>query len=87
MADINKEFVVIRGDTKTISQQIQLLLGEQRQFLQWQQLRDKDLLEKTAKENVDKKNAKNSTNSESWIYWIARKTYVVSVYKYFYSKT
>lgn len=75
---------MIRDDTKTISQQIKLLLGEQRQFLQWQQLRDKDLLEKTAKENVDKKNAKNST--ESWIYWIARKTYVISVYKYFYSK-
>lgn len=68
LADINKEFVVIRADTKSISEQIQLLVNEQRDFLKLQQQRA------------------NIQSDESWIHWVARQTYVISIYRYFVPK-
>lgn len=73
LADINKEFVVIRADTKSISEQVQLLVNEQRDFLKKQQ-------------QQPQQRAINQSD-ESWIHWIARQTYVISVYRYFVPKT
>lgn len=71
LSDINKEFLVIRSDTKSINEQVQLLLAEQRDFLRTQQQSDRT----------------NSRNDESWMHWVARQTYVISVYRYFVAKT
>lgn len=88
LSDINKEFVVIRSDTKSIGEQIQLLVNEQHEFLRVQQQRDRELLEREAKLNVSKGHQTiNQNNNESWIHWIARQTYVISVYRYFIPKT
>lgn len=81
LSDINKEFVVIRDDTKSISEQVQLLVNEQRDFLRAQQQRDRDLLERDAQAYLAK--LKRGQSDESWIHWIARKTYVISAYRYF----
>ncbi|XP_055312824.1 mitochondrial potassium channel-like [Sitodiplosis mosellana] len=89
LSDINKEFVVIRADTKSISEQVQLLVNEQREFLQGQQQRDREQLENEARTNVaaSKSQQAISQSSESWIHWIARTTYVISIYRYFVPKT
>lgn len=87
MADINKEFVVIRGDTKSIAEQVQMLANEQKEFLRGQQQRDRELLEREARSNVATSVQKTYQSNESWIHWIARKTYVISAYRYFVPKT
>lgn len=80
---------MIRSDTKSISEQVKLLANEQREFLQAQQQRDRELLENQARSNVaaSKSQWVNSQSGESWIHWIARKTFVISVYRYFVPKT
>lgn len=77
LSDINKEFVVIRSDTKSINEQVQLLLAEQRDFLRTQQQQ----LQQQQRDRT------NSRNNESWIHWVARQTYVISIYRYFVPKT
>lgn len=75
---------MIRDETKTIAQQIEVLMSEQRSFIDWQRLRDREMLERESRINVrtliDKK---NQENAESWIHWIGRHTYVISIYRYF----
>lgn len=80
---------MIRADTKSISEQIQMLMNEQRDFLQAQQQRDRELLEREARANVAASNRQRTINQsdESWIHWVARKTYVISIYRYFVPKT
>lgn len=89
LSDINKEFVVIRQDTKSINEQVQLLANEQRDFLRVQQQRDREVLEREARFNVtaSKSQRANSQSDESWVHWIARKTYVISIYRYFVPNT
>lgn len=79
---------MIRADTKSISEQVQMLANEQRDFLRVQQQRDQELLEREAKLNVAATAAQKSNQSnESWIHWIARKSYVISIYRYIVPKT
>lgn len=89
LSDINKEFVVIRQDTKSINEQVQLLANEQRDFLRAQQQRDREQLEREARYNVVTSNSQreNGQSDESWVHWIARKTYVISIYRYFVPNT
>lgn len=65
--------MVIRGDTKLISDQIQQIAQEQRAFLQEQRERE---LQQIPTIN-------QSSNNESWLHWIGRQTYVISCYRYF----
>lgn len=81
LSDINKEFIVIRSDTKSIDEKIQLLLAEQRDILRMQQ---QQLEQKQQQRQRDRN---NSQNDESWAHWIARQTYVISIYRYFVPKT
>lgn len=74
LSDINKEFVVIRGDTKLICEQIQQIAQEQRNFLQEQREREYAMIPLAPN---------RSSNDESWLHWIGRKTYVISCYRYF----
>lgn len=89
LSDINKEFVVIRQDTKSINEQVQLLANEQRDFLRAQQQRDREQLEREARYNVVTSNSQRASgqSDESWVHWIARKTYVISIYRYFVPNT
>lgn len=89
MADINKEFVVIREDTKVINEKVQLLVNEQRDFLRAQQQRDREQLEREAIANVNASKIDRAVNQgdESWLHWIARKSYVIGIYRYFVPKT
>lgn len=73
--------MVIRNDTESISIQVQRLVDELEEFLRSQQQRDRELLEREARTNVAALNKGQS--NESWIHWIARKTYVIPVYRYF----
>lgn len=89
LSDINREFVVIRNDTQSIADHIQVLFNEQRNFLQTQEARDRNMLEQLASQSVASHIhlAKDSQlNQESWMHWIARTTYVISVYRYFVPK-
>lgn len=72
---------MIRADTKSISEQVQLMLAEQRDFLRIQ----KQQLQKQQKQH--KYDRTKSQNDESWMHWIARQTYVISIYRYFVPKT
>lgn len=83
LSDINKEFVVIRGDTKSIAEQVENLAKEQRDFLKAQQQRDRELLEREASLNVATTIQNKNQSNESWVHWIARKSYVISIYRYF----
>lgn len=78
---------MIRADTKSISEQVQMLANEQRDFLRVQQQRDQELLEREAKLNVAAAAQKSNQSNESWIHWIARKAYVISIYRYIVPKT
>lgn len=80
---------MIRADTKSISEQVQLLVNEQREFLQAQQQRDREQLEMEARANVAASKGQRaiSQSDETWIHWVARKTYVISIYRYFMPKT
>lgn len=80
---------MIRADTRSISEQVELFKTQQRDFLQAQQQRDRELLEREAKSNVATSNSQRviSQSDESWIHWIARKSYVISIYRYFVPKT
>lgn len=80
---------MIREDTKSINEQVQLLVSEQREFLRAQQQRDREQLEREALANVTSSKLVRATNQsdESWIHWVARKTYVISIYRYFVPKT
>lgn len=85
LSDINKEFVVIRGDTKSINERIELLLAEQRDFQQTQQ---QQLLQlQKQKQQHWQRDRANTQNNESWMHWIGRQTYVISIYRYFVPKT
>lgn len=89
LSDINREFVVIRNDTQSITDNIQQLFNEQRKFLQTQEARDRNLLEQLASQNVarNRQLVKDATQTqESWVHWIARTTYVISIYRYFVPK-
>lgn len=86
LSDINQEFVVIRNDTKSIEEQIKSLFNEQRKFLHKQKIRDQKMLENLSRDNVARHNQANKTaheSQESWIHWVARTTYVISIYRYF----
>lgn len=78
---------MIRSDTKSISEQVQLLANEQREFLQAQRQRDREQLEREARENIAASKRAVSQGDESWIHWVARKTYVITIYRYFMPKT
>lgn len=68
---------MIRDDTKSISKQIQQLASEQREFLQTQRERESLMI-------IEKQQSmKQSSNDESWLHWIGRRTYVIACYRYF----
>lgn len=74
---------MIRGDTKSIAEQVENLVKEQRDFLKAQQQRDRELLEREASLNVATTIQNKNQSNESWVHWIARKSYVISIYRYF----
>lgn len=88
LADINSRFVDIKTETKTIKLDLNNLQKEQTGLFDYFKSRDQQHLEEIAQKSVaSKANSKNNQlanrNDESWAHWIGRKTYVISVYRYF----
>lgn len=88
LSDINKRFIVINTETETIKSVLDNLQNEQTGLFDYFKRRDQQHLEEIArKTNASKANSKNkqlaNRNDESWAHWIGRKTYVISVYRYF----
>lgn len=87
LADINKRFVQINTETKTIKSSLNNLQQEQTELFDYFKGRDQQHLEEIARKSIaSKANSKNNQlanrNDESWAHWIGRKTYVISVYRY-----
>lgn len=80
---------MIRNDTKSIGNQIQSFFNEQQKFLKTQEIRDRQMLENLSRNNVARNNQAIKAahqSQESWIHWIGRTTYVISIYRYFIPK-
>lgn len=80
-------FVNIHDETKAINSKVEHLKSDQWKLFDFLRRRDQNQLEEIARKNVSSKVANNNQNNgESWAHWIGRKTYVISVYRYFVPK-
>lgn len=88
LADINKRFIDINTETKTIKSCLNSLQMEQTGLFDYFKARDRQHLEEIARKTIaSKANSKNNQlanrSDESWAHWIGRNTYVISAYRYF----
>lgn len=79
VGDIKTEFVQLRDETSKIGVEVKRLVDEQKKLTEHVMfLQRKETFSRSAAA-ADKP----SRPQESWLHWVGRKTYVISVYRYF----